>query len=232
MDAIIMCAGLGTRLRPLTNTVPKPLIPIHGKGSLVRTLEALPPEVLRIILVVNYLEEKIKEAIGSTWGGRPVIYVHQEPLDGTGGCLRQVKEQVSDLSERFLVMYGDDLYAAKDIAALLPYPRALLGIEYVAGGNDTKDAWKVDENRNILSLYRPEKGENVWMNPGVYCLDHTWFETDPILTPGKTDEYSLPHAIQQMIAQGHDITVVPATFWMPVGTPEELQKAEEALSAE
>ena len=230
MDVIIQCAGLGTRLRPLTNTVPKPLIPIAGKGSLERTLDMLSSQVTRVIIVVGYLADVIKERIGTQSHGRPVIYATQDPLDGTGGCLRQVLRQVPDLSERFMVIYGDDLYAAQDIAAVAASSScALLGLPIVAKGNDTKDAWKVDEEGKLLTLFRPSPGDHVWMNVGVYLLDHSWFATDPVLVPGKTAEWSLPHAIPQMLAKGIEIRAIPATFWMPVGSPEELAAAEKAL---
>ena len=231
MDAILMCAGLGTRMRPLTNDTPKPLIPIAGKSSLFRTLEILPSEITRIIIVASYLEEKIKAAVGQTWNGKPIVYVHQDPLDGTGGCVRQVKAQVPDLSERFLILNGDDLYAADDLKALLAYPRALLGIEIVGKKEGTVDAWIVNDQRQVQSLYRPAEGERGWLNPGAYVLDHHWFETDPVLVPKKTDEYGLPQGIPQMVRNGYDVTVIPATFWMPVGSLEELKKAETVLTS-
>lgn len=227
-----MCAGLGTRLRPLTNTVPKPLVPIHGKGSLERTLDILPPEITRVILVVGYLADVLKERIGNASKDRPVLYVTQDPLDGTGGCLRQVKAQVPDLSDRFLVIYGDDLYAAQDLAALVVVPRAVLVLGRITEHEgDTKDAWKLTPDGRIAGLFRPAVGETAFLNPGAYCLDHHWFETDPVLVPGKTTEWSLPHAIPQLIERGFDIKAIPATFWMPVGTPEELAAAEAAIAA-
>lgn len=231
MDVIIMCAGRGTRLRPLTDTTPKPLIPIHGKGSLEYTLDALPPEITRIILVVGYLSEKIKERIGNEYLHKPVVYVTQPALDGTGGCLRQVKQQVPDLSERFLVVSGDDVYDRQDLAALVAMPRALLALEYVAATDDTKDAWKTDSNGRLLELYRPAAGDRVYMNTGAYVLDQRWFETEPILVPGKKDEWSLPHAIPQMIEAGNEVSAVTATSWLPLNTREDLTIAEEVLKS-
>jgi bifunctional UDP-N-acetylglucosamine pyrophosphorylase/glucosamine-1-phosphate N-acetyltransferase len=229
MDAIIMCAGRGTRLRPITDTIPKPLVPVNGKGSLEHTLEALPSEVSRVILIVGYLSDKIKERIGDAYRGKPVVYVTQNPLDGTGGCLRQVKEQIPDLSERFLVLYGDDIYDRRDLAELVAVPRGLLAEEYVAAADDTKDAWKIDSEGRLLELYRPKAGDRVYMNIGAYVLDHHWFETDPIKVPGKADEWSLPHAIPQMIKAGNDVVAVNATLWLPVNTPEDLTIAEEVM---
>jgi bifunctional UDP-N-acetylglucosamine pyrophosphorylase/glucosamine-1-phosphate N-acetyltransferase len=228
MDAIIMCAGLGTRLRPLTDTIPKPLIPINGKGSLERTLEILPPDVTRIILVVGYLADHIKERIGTTFQGRPVIYVTQGVLDGTGGCLRQVKRQVEDLSDRFLVINGDDLYAASDLLHLSQVPIGLVTFQTIAPR--TIDSCDVSKEGLLIGFTETQMGEAGRINIGAYCLDHRWFDTAPVRVPGKDTEWSLPHALQQLLDKGISLQVIEGTFWMPVGTPEELAAAERALA--
>jgi len=229
MDAIIMCAGLGTRLRPLTETVPKPLIPINGKGSLERTLEMLPPDITRVILVVGYLADHIKERIGTAFQGRPVMYVTQGVLDGTGGCLRQVKRQVEDLSERFLVINGDDLYAASDLLRLSQVPLGLITFQTVAPR--TIDSWEVSQDgQTLIGLVQTQVGTVGRINVGAYCLDHRWFDTTPVRVPGKDAEWSLPDALPQLIAKGIPLQVIEGTFWMPVGTPEELAAAERALA--
>lgn len=230
MDAIIMSAGLGTRLRPLTDTIPKPLVPIAGKGSLERTLEQLPSEVTRVILVVGYLADVIRERIGTEAHGRPVTYVTQDPLDGTGGCVRQVKRQVPDLSERFLVISGDDLYAASDLSALAEVPcGALVRAWKTVREGETKDAWKLTPNGLLEGIFRPSVGELAFLNLGAYCLDHQWFDTAPVLVPGKTGEWSLPHAIPELLSRGVLFVGVPATFWVPITTMEDIATAEDAL---
>src|SRR5262245_12903802 len=65
MDAVIMAAGLGTRLRPHTENVPKPLLPVRGRPILDWALGALPPAVDRVIVVVNYLGEQIEAYLGT-----------------------------------------------------------------------------------------------------------------------------------------------------------------------
>lgn len=223
MDALIMCAGLGTRLRPLTDTCPKPLLPINGKGSLLRTLEALPESVTRIIITVNYLAEQIIQAVGPEFRGRSVVYVMQNPLDGTGGSLRQAKSQITDLSERFLVINGDDLYVAADLERLAAIPCGLLALQTVA----PRDIDSCDISDGLLRGFTiTKKGETGFINVGAYCLNHRWFDTDPVLVPGKTTEWSLPHAMLQLLAQGVPVQALQASFWMPVGTPDELKAAE------
>jgi UDP-N-acetylglucosamine diphosphorylase / glucose-1-phosphate thymidylyltransferase / UDP-N-acetylgalactosamine diphosphorylase / glucosamine-1-phosphate N-acetyltransferase / galactosamine-1-phosphate N-acetyltransferase len=225
MDAIIMCAGQGTRLKPITDTIPKPLVPIAGVSSLERTLEILPDEVDRIILVVGYLAEQIKSRIGDSFQGRSVEYVHQHVLDGTGGALRSVEASIR--SDRFLILMGDDLYTKYDLERLAKHDKAMLCYRGLASG--TIDAVQVDDQNRICEFHRPALGSEAILNTGAYALDRHWFATEPILVPGKTDEWSLPHTIPQFIELGHPIYAIEATFWMPVGTHEQLAEAEELL---
>ncbi len=224
MDAIILAAGRGTRLRPLTDTIPKPLVPVAGRGTLLRTLDILPSEIDRIILAVGYLEEKIREVVGSEWKGRPVVYVSHNILDGTGPTLRDCESILR--SERFLVLNGDDVYGEEDLKELVGHERAVMYFEGVfpKGG----DGWIV-EGGMIKGQIPVEPGGHGLMNINGLILGREWFSTAPVPTPGKTDEWSMPHAIPQLLDR-YQYDAVPAHFWMPVGTMEELKAAEAVLS--
>src|SRR5215831_15425464 len=116
MDAVLLCAGLGTRLRPHTLTTPKPLLPVRGRPILDWTLGALPAAVDRVIVVVHYLAEQIEEYLGSQRRIQEWAIVPQGEPRGTGDALRRCRDQVE--SDRFLVLNGDDLFGAADLAAL------------------------------------------------------------------------------------------------------------------
>jgi NDP-sugar pyrophosphorylase family protein len=226
MDAIIMCAGLGTRMGDLTKSTPKPLLPVAGKGSLERTLDALPPQVTRVIIVVNYLAEQIQQKIGAETHGRPVVYVRQDPLDGTGGCLRQVRQKVSDLSDDFLVLNGDDIYGADDLKRLAEVPVGLMTKEQPAPR--AIDSCVVKDGL-LVGLQYIDAGVTGLINIGAYHLDQRWFQTGPVFTPGKTDEWGLPHSIPELVEKGVAVHAIPASVWLPVGTPQELVDAEKEL---
>lgn len=225
MDVVILAAGLGTRLRPLTDTIPKPLVPVAGRGTLLHTLDMLPPDVNRIILVVGYLEEKIRAIVGSNWNGIPVTYVTQDVLDGTGGAIRRIETEIR--SDRFLVLNGDDLYDAKDLARLVAEKRGVLVLKKTL--TKEMDTWTVTDGR-LIGLGTTPAGTVGNVNIGAYLLGREWFNTTPTPVPTKSTEWSLPHALPQLL---HDIPyrAVEATFWMPCGTPEEIEKAEFALQA-
>ena len=124
MDAIILAAGFGTRLRPHTLTTPKPLLPVRGRPILDWTLGALPKAVDRVVVVVNYLAEQIEEYLRRQTHFRQWVTARQTEPRGTGDALRACREQVR--SERLLVMNGDDLYGAGDLAVLADCPAVVL----------------------------------------------------------------------------------------------------------
>lgn len=226
MDAVIMCAGLGTRVRPLTNFIPKPLIPVAGRSSLERSLEALPEQIERVIIVIGHHGEQIRQRVGVRHSGRPVDYLIQSPLNGTGGALRQVEPLLR--SERFLVLNGDDLYAAEDLSRLVRIECGLLVLRTTL--NKEEDAWKTSDDGRLLSLERQPAGVPANINVGAYCLDQNWFTTKPVLVPGKASEWSLPHAIPELIGRGLTVAAIPASWWMPLGTMEEFEAAQRVLT--
>lgn len=225
MDAIILAAGKGMRLRPLTDVLPKPLVPVAGRGTLLRLLDILPPEVERVLLVVNYLQEKIRAEIGDTWNGIPVEYVFQEVLNGTGGALRCCQPHIR--GDHFLILNGDDLYGQGDLERLVREDRGILYREGILPNGG--DGWLVEDGRIKGSVAVAPNGTGC-VNINGMKLGREWFETESVLSPGKTDEWSMPHAIPALLDR-YEYRAVPASFWMPCGTLDEIRAAEERLDA-
>lgn len=209
MQAVILAAGKGLRLRPFTEKHPKPLIPIAQKPLLKYTLETLPDSITEIIIVIGYLGNQIQDYLGDEWNGKPIKYVVQENLVGTGDALLQAKDLVE---ENFLVVNGDDLYSKKDLTALLNYPYSILVWQtttaYEFGLNVTED--------DQLVGFDPK---SALVNCGAYHLTKDFFN-NPLaqITVRDKTEYSLPHTLVD-IAQREQVMVVAATHWFPVGTP-------------
>lgn len=225
MDVVILAGGKGTRLRPLTDTTPKPLVPVLGRGTLLRLLDELPVEIDHIILVVGYLHEKIRETVGSSSHGRPVSYLLQDPLNGTGGALRQAEPLLR--SERFMVLMGDDIYLREDLERLAKMDRGVM----VQSRSTPRaiDGWLAEEGL-LTAFVSLEQGEKGLINIGAYVLGREWFQAPQVLVPGKTDEWSIPHALP-LLFDRYDYPLVEAVFWYPCGTIEEIHAAEEALRA-
>ncbi len=117
MPAVILAGGLATRLRPLTETVPKALIEVNGQPFLHHQLALLKRRgIFRVVLLVGYLGEKIREDFGDGSAlGIKIEYSFDGPvLLGTAGAIRQA---LPLLPERFFVLYGDS-YLACDYRAV------------------------------------------------------------------------------------------------------------------
>ena len=106
MDAIILAAGKGTRLRPHTETCPKPLLPVQGRPILDWIIGALPP-VDRLVVVVNYLAVQIEGYLARQPHVRNWAAVRQAEPRGTGDALMSCKHAIT--SDRVMVLNGDDL---------------------------------------------------------------------------------------------------------------------------
>jgi mannose-1-phosphate guanylyltransferase len=116
MQAVILAGGLGTRMRPITETIPKPMITVAGKPFLQRQLELLSGAgIERALLLVAYLGEQIQEYFGDgTKFGCKVSYSFEVSPLGTGGALKNAEAKLQD---RFVLVNGDT-YLAIDYRAV------------------------------------------------------------------------------------------------------------------
>jgi UDP-N-acetylglucosamine diphosphorylase / glucose-1-phosphate thymidylyltransferase / UDP-N-acetylgalactosamine diphosphorylase / glucosamine-1-phosphate N-acetyltransferase / galactosamine-1-phosphate N-acetyltransferase len=214
MQAVILAAGKGTRLQPLTNTTPKPLILIKNKPLIEHVLEALPKQINEIIVVVNYLREQLLNYLGSNWHGIPIRYVIQESLNGTAGAVFLLSPYLHD---RFLVINSDDLYLKKDLERLTLHERSMLVYQ---------------TEQNLQASAQIKNNQFIGLGPGsravcgAYVLDKTIFEVSPVeIKTHQHNELGLPQTVALLTTE-HPITAVFATSWMQVGTMEQLKKAQ------
>ena len=109
MRALVLAAGFGTRLRPLTDELPKPLLPVLGRTLLARSLEALAAAGCEAAAVnLHHLGEAVATAIGERWAGLPITWSREEPILGTGGALVPLRGFFAGASE-VVVLNGDSL---------------------------------------------------------------------------------------------------------------------------
>src|SRR5688500_14704928 len=125
MDAVILAAGLGTRLRPHTEKIPKPLLPVRGRPILDWGLGSLPRKVDRVLVVINYRGGQIEDYLRTQRHVGAWETVRQPEPRGTGDALRSCRDRLKK-DGSFLVVNGDDLYGAADLAALAQHPAGLL----------------------------------------------------------------------------------------------------------
>ena len=216
MQAVILAAGKGLRLRPFTDNHPKPLINIGNKPLLDHTLASLPDQIEQIIIVVGYLGEQIIEHFGEHWNNKPIRYVTQTNLLGTGDALLRAKDLVVS---PFLVVNGDDLYTKADLTNLLTSTNSML----VSQSQTTSNYGIVRDDQNHFAGFSDTSS---LINCGAYFLTSEFFDVPLVSVPVPNGvEYSLPHTLAQLAGQT-PVTLVEATRWLPVGTPEQLQFAD------
>jgi UDP-N-acetylglucosamine diphosphorylase / glucose-1-phosphate thymidylyltransferase / UDP-N-acetylgalactosamine diphosphorylase / glucosamine-1-phosphate N-acetyltransferase / galactosamine-1-phosphate N-acetyltransferase len=219
MQAVILAAGKGTRMRPLTYDIPKPMLSVKGRPLLEYILDAVPDDISEIILVVNYLGDQIQNHFNGQYKGKKIIYVRHDELDGTGGAVKCAKDFIKD---RFLVLNGDDLYLKADIEKLCAEEYAVLG--WKVEDPRKYGVIKTDEEGNLVDIIeKPDSFDFKLINTGAMVLNKDFFKYD--LVRITETEFGLPQTLAKM-ADKHKIKVIPAMQWMSVGSPEDLEKAQ------
>lgn len=185
MKALILSAGLGNRLRPLTEITPKPLLPINGKPLLSYHLESLYKYGVRDILInTHYLHRQIEEFIKNNidkFDGLNIQTVFEENLLGSAGTL---KENFSffEGEEDLFIVYGDVLTNI-NYGKLLNVHKEKGGIvtiaTYVEEHPESKGIISFGENDRILKFIEKPKPEQIvskYANAGMYVLNNTVLE--------------------------------------------------------
>lgn len=224
MKAVILAAGKGMRLRPLTLNKPKCMVEIAGKPILEHIFDFLPDSIDEAILIVGYESEKIKSYLGKKFRGKKINYVTQDIASGTAHAL-QLACPFLDPEQKFLLIYADDLHDKKSIERCVKHPRGLL--VYESPNPQNFGVIITDKNQKIVEIEeKPEKPKSNLVAAGIYVLDNHIFEYEA--EQRKNGEYCLTTMIQKMI-KDYDVVAEKTSFWLPVGFPEDINKAEEFL---
>jgi len=227
LKAVILAAGRGERLQPITDTRPKPLIPIAGKTLLQRTLEKLAEiGVDEAIIVGSYMINALRNAVKGYEGRPHVRLVDQgEPL-GTGHALKAAS---SLIDEDFLLIYGD----------LMVEKPALLKVssskhDVIVGAIRVEEPWRYgvlvvdDQGRLINIVEKPPRGEEPsnLVNAGVYRLTPEILDFLDTLKPSPRGELELTDALA-MMAREREVRVVELDRdeWFEIGYPWDLLDA-------
>lgn len=223
MQCVILAAGNGKRLRPLTEDRPKQLVKVHGKPLIDYIVEALPSSIDELIIVVGYRGDMIREYCGEVFHGKKVTYFEQPVAEGTAKALWLCKDH---LRGRFLFMFGDDIHGREDLARATSYVRAIL-VSSVTQPEKFGIVVRNPDGTLGLMIEKPEHAPSNCASTGAMVLDDHIFEFEP-QTP-VNDEYYLSEVIERY-AKKYPIAVVEQQIWIPIGYPEDITKAETLLS--
>ena len=233
MKALLLAAGRGTRLGPLTANQPKPMIPIGGVPMIERILSGIAAQtpIREFVLITGYKADVLQGYLGdgSRWGWH-VQYVPQETPRGVGDAVNTARDVLADTP--FLMTYGDIMldpanyarFAAEYAQTGLSEIKAYVGLNWV------EDPWAgaavyFDDNHVIERIQeKPPKGTATthWNNAGLFVFDPLIFEYTAKIVPSARGEYELPDAITAMIQGGHKAKGIELEgSWRDVGTPED-----------
>lgn len=227
MKAMILAAGLGTRMRPLTLTTPKPLLPVAGKPLIQYHIERLVAAgVTELVINHAWLGEQLEQQLGdgTQFGARIHWSAEAEPLE-TGGGIFQALSQLSDTGEPFMLVNGD-VFTNYDFSQLSHQLPAASDVAHLVLVNNPAHN---PEGDFALMECGPEacrvlaQGQPAYTFSGISLLS-------PALFAGCTaGRFALAPLLRKAMAQGQVSGELFDGFWRDIGTPERLHEVSEAV---
>lgn len=218
MKAVILAAGKGTRMRPLTEDTPKPLLPVAGKPIIQHNIDLIEDIVEEIIVVAGYEIEQFEEYFSET----EVTVIEQEEARGTADAALQARDLVEDQA---LIMNGDDIYG-EDIRDITAHSTAFAAARAEKPENfgvlDTSDG-------EVVSIVeKPDEPPSDLVNIGCYLVNPRFFELLENVEISERGEYEITDALSMYIAE-EDVKLLETDQWLPCSYPWQLIEANREL---
>ena len=230
VDGVLLCAGVGRRLQPLTHSIPKALVPVAGRPIVDYHLEAWREAgVRRALLVIGYRGDQVRRHVGDgAQYGLDVEYVTQSDPRGSGHALLVTADRIR--SSAVLVGYCDVFFGRKPSvwATLLADQRAkIVGAVVPDAGaygrlvSDGDVPWP-----RLLAIHEKDGNPSPGLvNAGAYLLPRRVVEILRTVPLSARGEVELTDGVTAYLAQGGEVRIVPTSEWVDVGTPEHLEYA-------
>ena len=230
MKGLILSGGKGTRLRPITYTSAKQLVPVANKPVLFRVIEAIRDAgITDIGIVVGDTAEEIKRAVGR--GGRwdaKVTYIEQEVPLGLAHAVKISQQFLAD--ERFVMFLGDNVIQGGISELVRQFSQSEWNSQIVLKRVEHPQQYGVaelDEQGRIVRLMeKPKEPPSDLALVGIYMFDHHVFEAVNAITPSWRGELEITDAIQWLVERGYAVCpYIHRGWWIDTGKMEDLLEA-------
>lgn len=221
-----MAAGKGTRMLPLTETIPKVLIEINGKPFLYYVIENLKKAGFdEFGIIAGYMKEKIEDFI--TTNNINATIIEQKEQLGTGHAVMQAKDFCKD--ENFIVLGGDNLFSVDDLKAINRQDNFCYVVGKVEDDPSKYGVFVVEGEKLVRIIEKPKQFVGNLINIGLYKFTpEIWQALDQIkLSP--RGEYEITDAISILAAQEKVKAFRLKNYWIDLGSKEDISKVEEAI---
>ncbi len=226
MQAIILAAGEGSRMRPLTSKLPKVMLPIAGRPLLEHIIiRAHKAGADNIILVIGYGADSVRSHFGDGSSlGVKINYAIQKKQMGTGDALMAAKAHAEN---RFLVLNGDILPDTESLKNIVSSNEESVAARQVS--DPSRYGVFLEKNGNMKSVIEkcPNPPSNL-ANAGIYLFERSIFDALSQINQSKRGEYELTDALN-ILAKKDRIRIVELKDWMEIGRPWDILAANEAL---
>ena len=237
MDAVILAAGQGTRLRPLTDDKPKGMVEVDGQPILTHCFDQLIElGADELYVVVGYKKQNIINYYEDEYRSVPITYTHQREQLGLAHALLTVEEHIDD---DFMLMLGDNVFQANlpDVVNRQREERADAAflVEEVpweeAGRYGVCDTNKYGEITEVIE--KPEEPPSNLVMTGFYTFTPAIFHACQLVQPSNRGEYEISDAIDLLLHSGRTIDAIRMNGWRnDIGYPEDRDEAEARLRDE
>jgi bifunctional UDP-N-acetylglucosamine pyrophosphorylase/glucosamine-1-phosphate N-acetyltransferase len=229
MKAVILAAGEGSRMRPLTASKPKVMLPLANKPMIEHTIsEAFDAGITEFVLITGYCENAIMDYFGDGSSFNVNIeYVHQDKQLGTANAIAYAREHVDG---KFVVLNGDMLVRSEHIQKLLSRDNdAIITVKEVENPSSF-GVIETEDGRVIRIIEKPEIPPSNLANAGIYLFDDVIFEFIDKTELSSRGELEITDSLQMMVDEGYNVGYqLLDSEWLDVGRPWEILEANQIL---
>ena len=231
MKAWILAAGEGTRMRPLTANIPKPLLPVAGKPFLRHVVEALRDGgIADLSILIGWQAKRVRETFGRGEDlGVRIDYAEQQERLGTAHAIGLARAHVDG---PFLALNGDIVLTAKTIKGLLEMHRKTGGPVMAVAEASNPSQFGVVETRDgkVVGIEeKPKQPKSNLINAGLYVFDPDVFRLIEKTPKSARGEYEITHTLALLSRERDVHAYTMEEEWIDVGRPWDLLKANEIL---